>query len=328
MYLDRGNILSYNASLNFIVLKRGFGKSWTFKDMAISDFLKDGSQTMWVRRYKTELFGEDGTANKFFDDIRDKYPNVKLEVKGHTGYINGKKAILFVPLSTAQSKKSVPYPRVKNLIFDEFIIENNTLHYLADECSAFAGLLSSVFRDRPIRAFLLGNKVKQVTPYNIYFNLPDFNTNKYIPDRKILIYSLDGDGQVEKNYAKSDLEKILKGTAYYDYSMKNTALSDNSAFIEKRPKSLQTAFIIKVNSVDVGIFFSSEDSKVYCDIHCDKSINRKYCYDRNDLSKSYFLFSKTMPLAKMLRDMYKNGRLFFNDTRTKTIMQEVLDFIT
>lgn len=327
MYLDRSKILSYNASLNFIVLKRGYGKSYTFKDYAIQQFLKDGSQTMWVRRYKTDLYGDNGTITKFFDDIACKYPNHKFECKGSTGYIDGKKAIIFLPLSTAQSKKSVPYPNVVMVVFDEFIIDNSTIRYLPNECGAFAGLLSTVFRDRPLKAFLLGNKVKQVTPYNIYFNLPDFNKNQYIKERKTLVYTIDGDNIIEKNYAKSDIEKILQGTPYYDYALKNNTLNDNTQFIEKRPKNLQTSFIINVDGTDVGVFFSSENSKIYFDLRCDTTINKKYCFDKTNLAKSYFLFSKNMPLAKLLKDMYINGRIYFNDIRTKTIIQSVLDYI-
>lgn len=324
MYLDRNKILSYNASLNFIVLKRGYGKSWTFKDLIISDFIKSGAKTVWVRRYKPELRK---AITKFLPDIIDKYNQHKIEIKGKAVHIDGKEAINFYTLSEAQDLKSMSFQGYKYLIFDEFIIEGGAKRYLPEECDVFCSLLSTVFRDRPMKAFLLGNKVKAVTPYNIYFNLPNFEDVKYIKDRNTLVYAKDKDGVIEENYAKSDLDKVLKGTKYYDYSMLNNTLNDNSSFIEKRPKDLTTNLVLNINGIDVGLFFDTNKSKLYFDIKCDKTIRAKYTLNKDNMAESYMLLSKQFPMAKLIKNMYVNGRVFFNDIRTKTIVQDLLDFI-
>lgn len=324
MYLDRNKVLSYNASLNFIVLKRGYGKSWTFKDLIISDFIKSGAKTVWVRRYKPELRK---AITKFLPDIIDRYSQHKIEIKGKAVHIDGKEAINFYTLSEAQDLKSMSFEGYKYLIFDEFIIEGGAKRYLPEECDVFCSLLSTVFRDRPIKAFLLGNKVKAVTPYNIYFNLPNFEDVKYIKDRNTLVYAKDKDGVIEENYAKSDLDKVLKGTKYYDYSMLNNTLNDNSSFIEKRPKDLTTNLVLNINGIDVGLFFDTNKSKLYFDIKCDKTIRAKYTLNKDNMAESYMLLSKQFPMAKLIKNMYVNGRVFFNDIRTKTIVQDLLDFI-
>lgn len=324
MYLDRNKVLSYNASLNFIVLKRGYGKSWTFKDLIISDFIKSGAKTVWVRRYKPELRK---AITKFLPDIIDRYSQHKIEIKGKAVHIDGKEAINFYTLSEAQDLKSMSFEGYKYLIFDEFIIEGGAKRYLPEECDVFCSLLSTVFRDRPIKAFLLGNKVKAVTPYNIYFNLPNFEDVKYIKDRNTLVYAKDKDGVIEENYAKSDLDKVLKGTKYYDYSMLNNTLNDNSSFIEKRPKDLTTNLVLNINGIDVGLFFDTNKSKLYFDIKCDKTIRAKYSLNKDNMAESYMLLSKQFPMAKLIKNMYVNGRVFFNDIRTKTIVQDLLDFI-
>ena len=112
MYLDRNKILSYNASLNFIVLKRGYGKSWTFKDLIISDFIKSGAKTVWVRRYKPELRK---AITKFLPDIIDRYSQHKIEIKGKAVHIDGKEAINFYTLSEAQDLKSMSFQGYKYL---------------------------------------------------------------------------------------------------------------------------------------------------------------------------------------------------------------------
>ena len=324
MYFNRNKVLSYNASLNFIVLKRGYGKSWTFKDLAISDFIKSGAKTIWLRRYKPELRK---AITKFLPDIVDNYQDHKLEIKGKAVFIDGKEAISFFTLSEAQDLKSMSFLGYKYLIYDEFIVEGGAKRYIADECDVFCSLLSTVFRDRPIKAFLLGNKVKSVTPYNIYFNLPNFDDVKYIKDRSTLVYAKDNDGVIEDNYAKSDLDKVLKGTKYYDYAMANATLNDSSAFIEKRPKDLKTNLVLNISGVDVGMFFDTNSSKIYFDIKCDKTIRAKYTLNKENMAESYMLLSKQFPMYKIIKNSYVNGRVFFNDIKTKTIVQELLDFI-
>ena len=44
-------------------------------------------------------------------------------------------------LSTSAQHKSTPYPKVTTIIFDEFIIETGTIHYLKDEVKALPRFL-------------------------------------------------------------------------------------------------------------------------------------------------------------------------------------------
>lgn len=325
MYLNRNNILSYNASLNFVVLKRGFGKTWTFKELAISEFLKSGLKTLWLRRYKLELRE---TKSKFLGDIVNHFGDHKLIMKGNTLFVDGKPAIEFMCLTQAQDVKSSTYADFKYLIFDEFIIEGKAKYYIGEECTVFSSLMSTFLRDSKNRKiFMLGNKVTTVTPYTLYFNLPDFDGVRYLANRSILLYCKDNDGEIEDNYKDAPLEKILQGTPYYNYALANNSLDDNNDFVEKRPNDLKVIVVIDVNGTKVGMFYDTPNSKIYFDLHCDKTIKAKYTLDNNDLSKSYMLLNKNTPMFKMLKDFYYNGRVYFNDIRTKIIMKDLLKFI-
>ena len=66
-YYNYDKIRSYNALMNIIMTNRGFGKTYGFKDMAIKNFLKNGKQFMYIRRYKTDISKE--KIELFFSDI-------------------------------------------------------------------------------------------------------------------------------------------------------------------------------------------------------------------------------------------------------------------
>lgn len=117
--------------MNFIIGHRGVGKSYGFKKWCLDDFIKNGKQFMWVRRYKTELKKiKDGKNTIFYDDIRHLYPNHKIDIKGNDNggsfIIDGKVAGYYLALSVSTSYKSVPFPNVDKLVFDEFLIDKTT----------------------------------------------------------------------------------------------------------------------------------------------------------------------------------------------------------
>ena len=168
MYYSRNDLLSYNALFNFVVGERGTGKTYQFKDWAISDFIKNGNQFVYVRRYKTEF----KDIGNFFDDIIKKYPNHKFSVGYGKFFIDNKIAGFYIPLSVAITKKSVAYPNVNKIGFDEFILEKSSLHYLPNEVNAFLGLYETIARDRNnVRCLFMANSVTLINPYFLFFVL-------------------------------------------------------------------------------------------------------------------------------------------------------------
>ena len=162
MYYSRNDLLSYNALFNFVVGERGTGKTYQFKDWAISDFIKNKNQFVYVRRYKTEF----KDIGNFFDDMIKKYPEHEFSVAHGKFYIDKEIAGFYIPLSTSITKKSVAYPNVNKIGFDEFILEKSTLHYLPNEVNAFLGLYETIARDRNnVRVMFMANSVTLINPY-------------------------------------------------------------------------------------------------------------------------------------------------------------------
>lgn len=322
MYLNRNNILSYNAAINFIVLKRGYGKSYGFKTYVIERYLKNKGRFIWLKRNRSELRD---CVDKFLVDIIDVFPNIKLSVSGHKLFVNGEVAGYFVCLSTVIGKKSAPYNDVDSLIYDEFIPELGYSRYIPNEPVVFASFLTSVFRDRKIHAYLLGNMIEKITPYNMYFNLPPFESNIYIKERGVLIYCNDNNDKIESNYIDSDIERFLKGTTYYDYALKNKSLTDSDDFIAKRENNMEQIFIVNINGIDVGFFADYSKSRIIADTKCDTSTRRKFCFKTDNLKESYFLFTRTMYYGKLLKEMFLNGRLFYSNQKTKIICKDLIN---
>ena len=92
---------SYNSYISMIVGDRGVGKTYSItKELLINDFLKNGTQFMYIRRKNTEL----DKIEMFFDDmiVNEEFEGHEFEVrKGQHGgkfYIDGKLAGHAFPL--------------------------------------------------------------------------------------------------------------------------------------------------------------------------------------------------------------------------------------
>ena len=163
-YYNYDKIRSYNALMNIIMTNRGFGKTYGFKDMAIKNFLKNGKQFMYVSRYKTDISKE--KIAMFFADIQEKYPSHNFQIKGKNAYCDGKLMGHFVALSTSLNLKSVPFPDVTLICYDEFVIGGGSQQYIKSDVTIFAEFLSTVIRKRyDCRVFLLANNISMVNPY-------------------------------------------------------------------------------------------------------------------------------------------------------------------
>lgn len=263
-YYNKDRLFSYNAFLNFSISERGLGKTTCAKMWCVDDFLKSGKRFVWVRRYNSELVGDrktktEGCIKDFWKKIQQYYPKCTLETKGNRAYINGKDAGVFVALSMSQSMKSVDFPDVNKIIFDEFIIQKNkALTYLSNEVILFLDFLSTVFRpmenqDKQ-RVWLMANSITFANDYFFYFNIKPFR-QKYYHDKErgIVVEQCENEVYREKVRA-TDFGKLIAGTHYEDYAINNKYLLDNDDFIGRKSPLAEFQFNVRYDSQEWGIY--------------------------------------------------------------------------
>ena len=242
-YYDFGPIISRNAVYNFVVGARGVGKTYGAKRKAIRDFLNKGDQFVYLRRYNTEL---KSVKNTFIADIAHEFPEQVWKVQGdelQTRSHDSDQAsdwqtmCYFVALSKGQQKKSVAYPRVKTIIFDEFIIDRGVIHYITNEVKVFNDFYSTVdrYKDKT-RVYFLANSVSIMNPYFIDFDIAPKMADEWLVSHKGFIcahfpQATDFVGEV---YA-TKFGQFIAGSEYADYAV-GSEFSDNNATLIK-PKT-------------------------------------------------------------------------------------------
>lgn len=337
MWYDKALMLSHNKILNMVLSNRGGGKTFHFTEWAISDFLKNGNQCVWVRRYGTELSNKGSgdnpgilDNNAFFSAVQKegKFPGVKLEIKGTTGYINDQPAIFFVALSTSRGLKSMNFPFVNKIIFDEFIIDKGRTTYLKNEVEVFLDLYETVARMRDnVRAVLLANSITIVNPYFLFWNIKPKPGARFTVQGQVCV-ELFTDEDFIAQKKKTRFGQLVNGTRYGDYAIDNKWLLDKDTFIEDKSPDAEFMLGMKYNGVMYGFWVDYHKGLMYANKQYDPSSYSLYCLTRDDHEANLLLIKSLNESKRVQRIVFafRNGLLRFSDMQTKNQVYEFIGY--
>ena len=337
IYYDKTKLLSYHKFFNIIVGNRGGGKTYGMKDWGIGDNIKTGRQFAWVRRYCTEI---KKMRKEFFKDISPKYPNVKFSVRGDdkTGEFiaDGKTIGYYFALSTSSSIKSIPYPLIDKIIFDEFLIMGKTYHYINDEVTLLMELIESIFRNReyesqfdksiikPRGVYLVGNNITVANPYYLYFDIRP-TSNFYVDKKRELCVEQFTNQQFIEMKKQSRFGKLVAGTKYEEYAIENKAYLDNDKFIKPKPSTAKFNCAIVYHGKTYGFWLDYKNGDMYCNLQYDPSSYNIYSLTKDDHSINTFLVKNTNnTYIKNVLWLFSNGCMFFENTQIKGAVFEIL----
>lgn len=320
-FWDIQKVLSYNCLFNFIVGNRGGGKTYGCKKYVVKRFLKTKAQFIYLRRYSKEL----KKVKKFFDTIKNEFPEVEFEVKGKNFYINGELAGYAQELSTAKIQKSEEFPEVETIIFDEFIIDKGVYHYIPDEVTNFLEFYETVARLRDVTVFFLSNAITMLNPYFIYFDitLPYGKNIQAKNDKLIQIYNNQGFLEIKK---ATRFGKLINGTEYGNYNMHNQFLRDNKNFILKKSGNCELFFSFKYKGEIYGVWRNLKEGKTFVSNDWDELRGITYAITTDDLQPNLLLLPnlRKSRLFKVFLNEFQMGVVYFENMKIKTAVHEVV----
>lgn len=323
VWYDLSRLLSYNRILNFVIGQRGGGKSFNAKKWCINDFIKNGKQFIWVRRYKTEV----KKLKSFFDDImgEGEFQGHKFEVKGNHAYINGELAGFFIALSVSQNEKSVAYPHVNKIIYDEFVIDKGNIRYLPNEVETFLSFMDTVVRNRDdVRAVCIANNVSVTNPYFDFFGVRGDSNRRFVVTDDIVIEFYKNE-EFKNNRLKTRFGKLIEGTAYGDFSLDNKSLRDTDTFVESKTTRAKFQLFLKYNDMYFGVWRDYQGGKIYISRKYDAS-GKGYSLTTTDHEPNLLFIKdfKNYPSIKIIKQAHALGVLYYEDVTIKSHFYDIL----
>lgn len=340
MYLDIYEVVSHNCLFNMLVGNRGGGKTYGFKQYAIDQFIKYGTEFGYVRRYKTDLKDSgDNAIGTFFDDIRDRYPDHELEVKGTKFFIDKKYAGKAFALSTAANKKSVAYPKMANIGYDEFLLNpDSTQHFLKNEPQVFLELYETIARHRPnVRAFFMANSTSISNPWFAKFKVVmPYNTKVWKKQNKELsrqgvvngiLLQLVADPEFIEMKKGMAIYDLIKDTTYADYSIDNKFLLDNKNFVMKKTPKSEHSFSLSYNDNLLGVWVDYSAGLLFVSKDIDPYCPAVYAVTTNDHKPNTMLLKRSRQIQhiRFFLDNYQMGNVRFESINVKNLTQQIID---
>lgn len=211
-YYRLDKVLSTHASHIVLFGERSNGKSFAVKEKCLQDAYNNVGEFALVRRWKEEVKAR--KVEKYFDDlVLDKkgVEHIKRITNGEYSDIScyngeiffantdgfkkerGKKIGDIFYLTGETHFKSIAYPHIVNIIFEEMITKSG---YLPREVEIFESLISTILRRDIGRVYLIGNTLTRVCPYFAEWGLTHVTRQKIgtIETYKHLTNQIDDNG--------------------------------------------------------------------------------------------------------------------------------------
>lgn len=352
-FFNLNSILKTNSTYNMIIGERSNGKTYTTLKYGVEQYFKNGSQIAIIRRWQTDIRGN--RASEVFKALLSNNEIYKISKGQYQGihYYGGKyylcnygdngKAIyndndvIAYPfsLSDTEHNKSISYPDINTIIFDEFLTRNV---YLPDEFILFMNTISTIVRERTdVKIFMLGNTVNKYSPY---FEEMGLKNVKNQIQGTIDVYKY-GNSQlkVAVEYCKST-GKSKKNSFYFAFDNPKLEMIKTGAWeldifphcpIKYKPKDILFTYFIEFSGDLFQCEIVNKDNHMFTYIHekttplknTDRDLiysldfNPKINYNRN-------IYQAHNEITKKVKSFYVLDKVYYQDNNVGNTISNYL----
>lgn len=353
-YYSLKNILSKQAQYNIIIGERSNGKTYSVENYMIENYIKTGETGALIRRFKEDFRGKRGTH--MFDALvnndiiskltKQEYNNIsyyngqwflsKFDNNTNTVIKDNKPFCYGFALSDVEHDKSVSYPTVTTVLFDEFLTRQ---YYLTDEFILFMNTLSTIIRQRDnVKIFMLGNTVNKYCPY---FHEMGLTHIQQMGQGSIDVYSYGNSKlKVAVEYCDTLNKKSKKSDLYFAFNNPKLNMIKNGAWeldiyphltYKYKPENICFMFFIVFHDTVLQAEIIFINNNLFCYIH-SKTTELKY--KSNDIV--YNLSSDSRPnirktflypidtIDRKILELFRAGKVFYQSNDVGEVVRNFL----
>lgn len=322
VHWDINLVNSKQRGLNFILGERGVGKTFTTLEWCVKRAIKYGEEFVYMRRYESELNTVDSLLSPLSLESKDRLVKDRVyTVKGNEFYADGQIIGHWIALSTSNHLKGTAFPKVKYLIYDEFLAENGVTRELKKEMFKFYNVLETLFRMRDFKVFLLANTTSFECCYKSEMKLQlPFNGNEFWYHKtKPILVQITHNVPYREAKKKSMLGQITDGTSYAEYAFNNNFYMDTNTFVRKRTGKHYEILNFNYKGMKYGLYISKYSKEMIIDYSHNSEITDYVIKDEEMSDEGVKILSKSShPVFKYMRNYYEYSNLYYQNTHIKS----------
>ena len=356
-FWDIRNILSKHAKYNVIFGERSNGKTYGVLQYGLEQYFEHGSRLGIIRRWEEDFRGKQ--ANTMFDALIENGVVHKLSkgkwnsiiYQSHRWYLckrdlmNPKNVVIdeepfayAFALSSDEHYKSSSYPKIRTILFDEFLTRGT---YLPDEFIKFTSILSTIIRLRDdVIIFMCGNTVNQYSPYFVEMGLTNI---KNMTRGKIDLYSY-GDSGLTVAVEFSDFPtKEKKSNVYFAFNNPKLEMIKSGAWemdiyphlpVKYKPKDIEYMYFIVFDNQTLQCEIINIDDMSFTYIHRKtteiKDNNGYYMvYSQETNPKPNYrkkITKPVYPIEKIIVSYFIKDKVFYQDNEIGELVRNYLEW--
>jgi len=353
-YYSLNSILGKNAVYNVVFGERSNGKTYAVLKYAIDQYFNgNGGEFAIIRRWQEDIRGKRASAifsalienNEIYELSGGEYEGVTYfngrfffcNYEGNKPIYNEGDVFAYIfSLSDQEHNKSFSYPKVKTILFDEFLTRGMTL---TDEFVLFMNTISTIIRQRTdVKIFMLGNTVNKYSPYFKEMGL------KHVPKQEqgtIDVYDYgESKLRVAVEYASSS-EAKKKNNFYFAFDNPKLSMITDGAWeldiyphlpVKYKPQDILLTYFIKFDGNIYQAEIIDTDGEPFTYIH-DKStpiknenedlvfsleFNHKMNYQRS-------IYKPVNQVGKAILYFFQMDKIFYQDNEVGDAINNYLN---
>lgn len=355
-YYSYERIDETGAHYRMIIGERSNGKTYGALLKIVKNYVDNGKQSAYVRRYREDFVGKRGAtlfASLEHDDQISKLTGgewncvyyysgawyLALREDGGKPQKDEKPFCYGFALNNVEHDKSTSYPDITLIVFDEFLSRS---FYLTNEFVIFMNVISTIIRQRDdVVIYMLGNTVSKYAPY---FAEMGIDKIKEMEQGQIDIYSYgDSDLKVAVEYAEAIDDSIKASKAYFafDNPSLNMITKGDWEFdlyphmkIKYKPKDVKLYYFIEFDGELLQCEIIKNTEGLFTFIH-RKTTEIKSKKDilfttKVDANPYHFrrLTKPTNERTKLILDLLKSEKVFFQDNSVGETLRNYINWCT
>lgn len=343
IHFSSRTIDGYNLPFNFIISEREAGKSTDIWLKIYSQWCKDGSTALVIRRkvvHITKAYIDDiaKIINKFTDDnVKFEYAQSSIKDGIVDVYINNKVFIRVCALSVdITALKSLVLLNLKYIIMDEFICNQRFGEkYLKDEATKFMEVYNTFRREsHDLKCYFLGNPYSLYNPYFMFFNIPSSKLRRGVifSDKKSYVVQCYELSKELRDYILSVNPLYQFDNSYTKYAFEGQNVNDqNIQILEKCPPSFKLLYVFKSANKYIGLYRASiwldTDIVYYAEFIKGENVSKRrdiICFDFEELVERVVMLSPEERYKfQKIKDAMRKRLIAFSSIECYYLLEEI-----
>lgn len=359
-YYSNKKILSILAQYYVVIGERSNGKTYAFLELGLKDYCDHGFQFAYVRRWEEDFKGlrakelmkslicngndenkvDEFTNGKFNDIIYQSraWYLAKYDRETDTMVKDTQPFAFAFAISSGEHDKSVSFPFVRMIIFDELLTRKM---YLPNEFVEFMNIISTIVRLRTdVKIIMIGNTINATCPY---FREMGLKNIKKMKPNDIDVYTY-GDTELKVVVEFSDMpKKNKKSNVYFAFNNPKLAMIRGDGSIWEIGMYPHLPQKYKFDDIVFMYFIKFDDETLQCeiidgDVGYFTYIHRKTTPIQNtddvvfqteyNIRPNYFrrINKPYNQIVERIWDFFKQDKVFYQDNEVGEIVRNYINW--